>query len=208
MSAFEITLGERCFQILDILTRVTRMMTEGELIQLTQRGRIEITEEEYFDIVRRKTAYLISACCEIGSIMAAATRPEQERMRDFGLKIGTAFQLADDLLDFTSTAEKLGKPAANDLREGKLTLPLIYLREQATPEQIDKIRAVVAEGDFLSVNRDEIIELVKSSGALDRARAELTRYAGEAQALLADLPESPYRNALISISNFIIGREN
>jgi octaprenyl-diphosphate synthase len=128
MLAFETTLKERCFEILDILTRVTRLMTEGEIIQLSQLGRIEITEEEYYDIVHRKTAYLISACCEIGAILAAATRPEQERLRNFGLKIGTAFQLADDLLDFTSTAEKLGKPAANDLREGKLTLPIIYLR--------------------------------------------------------------------------------
>jgi octaprenyl-diphosphate synthase len=208
MSAFEATLEERCFQILDILTRVTRLMTEGELIQLTKRGRIEITEGEYYDIVRRKTAYLISACCEIGAILAGATRAEQERLRDFGLKIGIAFQLADDLLDFTSTEEKLGKPAANDLREGKLTLPLIYLREQAGEEVIEKIRAVVAEGDFLSVNRNEMLALVESSGALERARAELLRYAGEAQALLIDLPESIYKRALISISSFIIGREN
>jgi octaprenyl-diphosphate synthase len=208
MSAFEATLKERSFPILDILTRVTRLMTEGELIQLTQRGRIEITESEYYDIVRRKTAYLISACCEIGAIIADATRAEQERLRDFGLKIGLAFQLADDLLDFTSTEEKLGKPAANDLREGKLTLPLIYLCENASPEVLEKIRAVVAEGDFLSVNRDEIINFVESSGALARARAELLRHASEAQALLLDLPESIYKRALISISSFIIGREN
>lgn len=208
MSAFETTLQERNFEILDILTRVTRLMTEGELIQLIQRGRIEITESEYLDIVRRKTAYLISACCEIGAILARARRPEQELMRDFGLKIGLAFQLADDLLDFTSTDEKLGKPAANDLREGKLTLPLIYLREQAGADTIDKIRAVMEEGDFVSVNREEIINLVESSGALERARAEMLRYANEAQALLMSLPENNYRHALVSISSFIIGRES
>ncbi|MEW6730417.1 MAG: polyprenyl synthetase family protein [Acidobacteriota bacterium] len=208
MSAFEATLKERCFEILDILTRVTRLMTEGELIQLTQRGRLEITEEEYLDIVRRKTAFLISACCEIGAILASATRAEQEILRDFGLKIGIAFQLADDLLDFTSTTEKLGKPVANDLREGKLTLPLIYLRERTSTEMIAKIRSVIAEGDLLSVHQDEILTAVETSGALARARAELLRYAREAQALLSGLPENDYRRALFSIASFIIDREN
>lgn len=208
MSAFEMTLKERCFEILDILTRVTRQMTEGELIQLMQRGRVEITESEYLDIVCRKTAYLISACCEIGSILAGANPAQQEIMRDFGLKIGIAFQLADDLLDFTSTNEKLGKPAASDLREGKLTLPVIYLREKSDQQVRDKIARVVEEGDYLSVDRDEIIELVESAGALSRARSELNRYACEAQALLMSLAENPYRQALISISNYIIYREN
>lgn len=207
MSAFEETLKERCFETLDILTRVTRLMTEGELIQLHQLGRIEVTEKEYLDIIHRKTAHLISACCEIGAILARPSVEQQQIMRDFGLKIGIAFQLADDLLDFTSTVDKLGKPAANDLREGKLTLPLIYLCEQASPEVLDKVRQVVKDGDFINVDRDEIIELVESSGALARARAELTRYAQEAQELLLTLPDNIYRQALISISNFIINRE-
>lgn len=208
MSAFEITLKERCFEILDILTRVTRLMTEGELIQLMQRGRVEITEKEYLDIVCRKTAYLISACCEIGAILAGANPKEQEIMRNFGLKIGIAFQLADDLLDFTSTDEKLGKPAASDLLEGKLTLPVIYLREQADSSVLEKICRVVEEQDYISVDRDEIINLVESHGALSRSRLELLRYAQEAQALLMDLPENAYKQALVSISKFIINREN
>jgi octaprenyl-diphosphate synthase len=208
MSAFEITLQERCFEILDILTRVTRQMTEGELIQLTQCGRVEITEAEYLDIVYRKTAYLLSACCEIGAILAGASPIQQEIMRNFGLKIGIAFQLADDLLDFTSTNEKLGKPAASDLREGKLTLPIIYLCENSPKEVVEKIRKVVEEKEYLSVARDEVISLVESSGALARARKELSRYANEAQTLVMGLPESVYRQALVSISSFIINREN
>jgi octaprenyl-diphosphate synthase len=208
MSAFEITLQERCFEILDILTRVTRQMTEGELIQLTQCGRVEITETEYLDIIHRKTAYLISACCEIGAILAGASPTQQEIMRNFGLKIGTAFQLADDLLDFTSTNEKLGKPAASDLREGKLTLPIIYLREESGEEVLEKLRKVIKEGEYLSVARCEIVALVESSGALSRSRKELLRYANEAQALVMDLPENIYRQALVSISSFIINRES
>lgn len=208
MSAFEITLQERCFEILDILTRVTRQMTEGELIQLTQCGRVEITETEYLDIIFRKTAYLISACCEIGAILAGASPTQQEIMRNFGLKIGVAFQLADDLLDFTSTNEKLGKPAASDLREGKLTLPIIYLCEKSPEDVLEKIRKVIKEGEYSSVARDEIIDLVESSGALSRSRKELLRYASEAQALVMGLPENIYRQALVSISSFIISREN
>jgi octaprenyl-diphosphate synthase len=208
MSAFETTLQERCFEILDILTRVTRLMTEGELIQLTQCGRIDITEKEYLDIVHRKTAYLISACCEIGAILASASAKEQEILRDFGLKIGIAFQLADDLLDFTSTAQKLGKPVASDLREGKLTLPLIYLCEQQDSAILAKIGVVMREGDYLSVHHEEILAAVVSSGALARARNELLRYANEAQALLVGLPDNVYRRALNQIASFIIRRES
>lgn len=208
MSAFENTLKERSFEILDILTRVTRQMTEGELIQLDLRGRIDISVQEYLNIVHRKTAFLISACCEIGAILASATHEEQRLMKEFGLKIGTAFQLADDLLDFTSSTEKLGKPAANDLREGKLTLPLIYLREQADEKFVDMIRSVIIEKDFISVNRDELIRAVESTGALARARADLHRYANEAQELLSFITDSVHKRALYSISNFIVGRES
>lgn len=208
MSAFENTLKERSFEILDILTRVTRQMTEGELMQLDLRGRVDISVEEYLNIVHRKTAFLISACCEIGAILASATREEQYLMQQFGLKIGVAFQLADDLLDFTSSTERLGKPAASDLRQGKLTLPLIYLRDQSDEKVLNMIRSIIIEKDFISVDRDELIKLVESTGALARARAELHRYANEAQKLLFSITDSIHKRALYSISNFIVGREN
>src|SRR5437868_10519550 len=119
MSAFETSLAERSLPILDILTAATRKMTEGELLQLTTLGKTEITEEEYLDILQRKTAYLFSACCEIGAIMGEADAVQQSALRDYGMNLGTAFQLVDDLLDFTATDETLGnaefrsrKPAA------------------------------------------------------------------------------------------------
>src|ERR1043165_2918458 len=129
MSAFETSLKERSLDILDILTNVTRKMTEGELLQLTLLGRADVTEEQYFDVLRRKTAYLFSACCEIGAILGNASPEEQRALGDSGLNLGTAFQLVDDLLDFTSDDGALGKAAGVDLLEGKLTLPLIYLLE-------------------------------------------------------------------------------
>src|SRR6267378_3028081 len=100
MSAFETSLAERSLPVLDILTAVTRKMTEGELLQLTLLGRTEITEDQYLDILRRKTAFLFSACCEVGALIGAATEEQQAALRDYGLNLGTAFQLIDDLLDF------------------------------------------------------------------------------------------------------------
>src|SRR5918912_348498 len=129
MSAFEMSLAERSLPILDILTVATRKMTEGELLQLTTLGSTEITEEKYLDILQRKTAYLFSACCEIGAILGVADMAQQEALRSYGMNLGTAFQLVDDLLDFSSSEEVLGKPSGVDLLEGKLTLPLIYLLE-------------------------------------------------------------------------------
>src|SRR5437660_3976647 len=123
MSAFETSLTERSLAILDILTAVTRKMTEGELLQLTLLGRTDISEEQYFDVIARKTAYLFSACCEIGAIMGGADRQSQNLLRDYGMNLGIAFQLVDDLLDFTGNEEALGKPAGADLLEGKISLP-------------------------------------------------------------------------------------
>src|SRR5436189_6203113 len=120
MSAFETSLAERSLPILDILTRVTRKMTEGELLQLTFLGKAEVTEEQYLDVLTRKTAYLFSASCEIGGILGGADERQQNALRDYGLNLGTAFQLVDDLLDFTSNDDVLGKAAGADLLGGKV----------------------------------------------------------------------------------------
>src|SRR4026208_1645290 len=142
MSAFETSLAERSLPILDILTAVTRKMTEGELLQLTLLGRTDVTEEQYFDVLKRKTAYLFSASCEIGAILGGASEKQQAALRDYGLYLGTAFQLIDDVLDFTSSEEALGKAAGADLLGGKVTLPLIYLRD-SDPEAREMIQAVL-----------------------------------------------------------------
>src|SRR2546423_3184223 len=125
MSAFETSLTERSLPVLDILTNITRKMTEGELMQLTLIGRTDLTEEQYFDVLRRKTAYLFSACCEIGSILGGADERQQRALREYGMNLGTAFQLVDDLLDFTATEEVLGKAAGAALIKGQRTPRLI-----------------------------------------------------------------------------------
>src|SRR5438876_795917 len=157
MSAFETSLAERSLPILDILTAVTRKMTEGELLQLTLLGRTDISEEQYFDVIARKTAYLFSACCEIGALLGGADGRTQNMMRDYGMNLGIAFQLVDDLLDFVSSEEILGKPAGADLLEGKVSLPLIFLL-QRQPEMRGPIQSVIAEGGYEKVPRALLAE--------------------------------------------------
>ena len=125
MSAFEASLSERSLPVLDILTAVTRRMTEGEILQLTTLGHADVTEDQYFDILMRKTAYLFSACGEIGAMLGSNDAEMQLALRNYGMNLGAAFQVVDDLLDFTATDDALGKAAGVDLLEGKLTLPLI-----------------------------------------------------------------------------------
>jgi octaprenyl-diphosphate synthase len=206
MSAFETSLAERSLPILDILTAATRKMTEGELLQLTLLGRTNITEEEYLDILQRKTAYLFSACCEIGAILGGASSAGQEALRDYGMNLGTAFQLVDDLLDFTASDEVLGKPAGVDLLEGKLTLPLIYLLERDRTAR-DAVQTVMRDGNYQKVTRQSLLEKVEGTGALERARERAARYAETARNSLSALPSSNYSNALYSIPSYIIERD-
>jgi octaprenyl-diphosphate synthase len=205
MSAFETSLRERSLRILDILTRLTRKMTEGELLQLTSLGSTEISEDTYFDILRRKTAYLFSACCEIGAILGGASTQGAEALRDYGLNLGIAFQLADDLLDFTSDASVLGKASGADLAEGKLTLPLILLRNER-PEIIEALRTVMYDGNYDRISRDHLLDMLRRDGALDETRARAEEYATAARKNLDVLPETEYREALGDLPAFVIER--
>ena len=207
MSAFETSLKERSLEILDILTRLTRKMTEGELIQLTTIGNAAITRDEYFDILRRKTAYLFSACCEIGAILGGATHEQQESLRDYGMNLGIAFQLADDLLDFTSDNQALGKAAGADLLEGKITLPLILLQESA-PEVREELERVMHDGAYDDASRASVSEKLRTQGTLEEIRQIALSFANAARKNLEILPESEYRLALDEIPNFVIDRNN
>jgi len=206
MSAFETSLAERSLPILDILTRVTRKMTEGELLQLTLLGHADLSEAQYFDVLKRKTAYLFSASCEIGAILGEAGEEQQSALRDYGLNLGTAFQLIDDLLDFTSSEDALGKAAGADLSGGKVTLPLIYLRE-AEPKALEMLQTVLREGKYDAVTQQELRDALDSTGALDRARARADEYAENACAALENLPDSDYCDSLRSLPSYILNRD-
>jgi octaprenyl-diphosphate synthase len=206
MSAFETSLAERSLPILDILTRVTRKMTEGELLQLTLLSDANVTEAQYFDVLKRKTAYLFSASCEIGAIMGGADEVQQVALRDYGLSLGTAFQLIDDVLDFTSSEETLGKASGADLLGGKVTLPLIYLRD-AAPETREMIQTVLREGTYSGVRKQDLLDALERTGALDRARARANEYADDARLVLEQLPDSEYCDSLRALPTYILDRD-
>ena len=207
MSAFETSLKERSLEILDILTALTRKMTEGELMQLTMIGRSDISQVEYFDILRRKTAYLFSACGEIGAITAKAPAAIQTALREYGMNLGISFQLADDLLDFTADSAVLGKAAGADLLEGKLTLPLILLRERNPTIKTD-IERVMETGEYDNLSRSRIDEALSSLGIIDEVRELAYDFASKARKNLEVLPESEYRGALGDIPYFVIERNH
>jgi octaprenyl-diphosphate synthase len=165
MQAFQIALEERNFAVLDLLIGLTQRMVEGELLQLERIGRIEVSEADYMELVDRKTASLFSACAQLGAIFGRAGENEIARLGDFAWNLGMAFQLVDDVLDFTAEEDVLGKPVGSDLREGKVTLPLIYALERATAEE----RAEVAAGLSSGISFQRVLELIRRHGGIERA---------------------------------------
>jgi octaprenyl-diphosphate synthase len=207
MTSFQIALGERRFKILDILTEVTRKMIEGELIQLSVSRNPDVTEEQHLDISMRKTAFLFSACTQMGGVLASATEAQEEALRLYGVHVGMAFQLVDDVLDITSDETTLGKPVCSDLKEGKLTLPLIYLMRDGKPEHRELIRTIIREDGYGGPNRDQIVALVREYKMADRVLGKAYDYALQAKDHLAGFPDCPARNALLSIPDYIVARD-
>lgn len=205
MSAFETSLEHRSLEILDVLTRLTRMMTEGELMQLTLIGNTEITENQYFDVLRRKTAYLFSGCCEIGALLAGSSIEQISALRDYGMDLGVAFQLADDSFDFTADERTIGKAAGSDILEGKMTLPLIKLIA-ADPSARGMLEKVMDNGVYTNGTRNEIKHRLKDHSILEETREVAREYGERARKSLEVLPETEYRSALEAIPDFVIRR--
>jgi octaprenyl-diphosphate synthase len=207
MQAFNIALAERHFRILDVLIGLTQVMVEGELLQLTLLRKLNLSEDEYFELSYRKTACLFSASLRLGAILGRQSEEIEMKLGSYGVNLGLAFQLVDDLLDFTSSEEKLGKPIGSDLREGKVTLPLIYLLQRCRSEEAEKISRVLDEGGFQSVRYAEVLEMLERYGTLQAARDKAREIAEQARSSLEGLPDSTYKDALRSLPDFILDRE-
>lgn len=208
MQSFHMALTERNFQILDILIELTQSMVEGELMQLTKLGRIDLTEQDAMDLAYRKTACLFSGCAQLGAVLAKPPAETERAMVEYGRCAGLAFQLVDDLLDFTASTAKLGKPVLSDLKEGKVTLPLIYAMENGNSGARKLVSTVLAEKGFHSVKPEQITDLVHESGALDRARRAAHNYAARAKECISGLGDPEYRRALMTVPDFILDRES
>ena len=208
MQAFSIALAERNFKILDLLIGLTQVMVEGELLQLAYLRKTDLTEDDYFELTYRKTACLFSACLRTGALLADRPEEEENLIASYGINLGLAFQLIDDVLDFTSSEKKLGKPVGNDLREGKVTLPLIYLLQMCAPADAKKVSRVLDDGGFEHVAFAEVLEMVDRYGALDAARKKAKEFADEAKRCLSIFPDCIYKDALVYLPDFIIARES
>src|SRR5580700_474744 len=221
MQSFEMALRERNFQILDILIDLTQNMVEGELLQWMRLGKIDLSETEATELAYRKTACLFSGCSRLGAILGKQPKSVEDALGEYGRNAGLAFQLVDDLLDFTASPEQLGKPVLSDLKEGKVTLPLIFaLRSEAAlagdgnghdgnaASGRHLVATVLEERGFVSVRPEQITRLVRESGSLERAAKLAHEYVARAKDALAELPDSDYRRALLAVPDFILAREN
>ena len=208
MQAFNLALRERNFYVLDLLIELTQMMVEGELMQLEWLGRLDVTEDEHLSLIHRKTAYLFSVCARLGAVLAGADSKDEQRLGDYGWNLGIAFQLVDDLLDFTASERVLGKPVGNDLREGKITLPMILALKQCTPSERETVQRVVTDQAYDAAPFRSILDLLHKYGTIERVRVRALDYIENATAQLSVLPESNYKRALYAVTEWVVDRES
>lgn len=207
MQAFQIALRERNFHILDILIALTQSMVEGELVQLERIGRVDVTEADYMELIDRKTAGLFSACARLGVVAGGGTDGQEQKLGDFSWNLGMAFQLIDDVLDFTAREKVLGKPVGGDLREGKVTLPVIYALQTCDPAERALVERVVAERSYSNAPFDTVLSVLHRRGGIDRARERAAAFADKARAAIHEFPESPYQRALATVTDLVTDRE-
>ena len=203
--AMEMALRAGSLRVMDRLAWITLRMTEGEMIQTRFVGRLDLSIEEYMDLIERKTAVLFGGCCELAGILSGVDAASEQALREYGLHIGLAFQIVDDMLDFTGDPLILGKPTVSDLREGKATLPVLDLLRTGPARGRELVSAIAAghAGDEAS---GELIALLLESGALDRAEARARNHAELAIRQLDAFPVGPARRALIGVPDLLISR--
>ena len=193
------------FDLLRIISVAVREMSEGELLQMEKARRLDITEEVYYEIIRQKTATLIAACCAMGACSVCPDNtPLIEKMRCFGEYVGMAFQIKDDLFDYTE--EAIGKPTGIDIKEQKMTLPLIYALNQASEQDRKWLINSVKNHNTDKKRVKEVIAYVKAHGGIERTEAKMREYQAKALAILSDFPDSPYKKSLLQIVDYVIER--
>jgi octaprenyl-diphosphate synthase len=207
MQAFQMALRARNFHILDLLISLTQMMVEGELIQLDRIGRINITEADCMELADRKTACLFSACARLGSVSAGADLAAEDKLGEFAWNLGMAFQLIDDMLDFTSREQTLGKPVGGDLKEGKVTLPLVYALESATAVERRQVESVLDSRAYDTASFAEIYAMIERRGGIQRTRERAQQFTDRARQLVSEFPDSPCQRALCMLTDLVTERD-
>jgi octaprenyl-diphosphate synthase len=207
-TAMNLALSHGNLEVVRRLCQATLQMTEGELLALDRLRAIDLSRDEYFAIVERKTARLFAAAASVPALMSPERLDAAAVLSDYGSALGTCFQLVDDMLDFTARERELGKPVLSDLKEGKLTLPILLALPRMDAASRGLVATVLADGSFERVAADEILELVAAEGTLDETRELARGYADEAQRLLAFFPPSEARDALEFAPDFVLDRRH
>jgi octaprenyl-diphosphate synthase len=187
---------------------VTLRMIEGELYQLTKNGDADITEDEHFDIIRRKTAYLFGGCAQIGGMLGKVPSEHEQALQEYGFNLGMAFQLVDDLLDFTASEAELGKPVLSDLKEGKLTLPLILLLPRVGPGERRMVQQVLEDRAFERVTPGQVLDVVAREGTVEEVEEMAHDFAEEARVALEPFAPGDARDALELAPDFVLNRRH
>lgn len=204
--AFQMMVSINSMQIMQILADATNVIAEGEVLQLLNMHDPDVTEERYLEVIRCKTAKLFEAAAEIGALISGATPAQVAAAGEYGRSLGTAFQLIDDVLDYSGKSEEIGKNVGDDLREGKPTLPLIYLMKNGSPEEQALVKACIEEGDESKF--DAILSAITQSGALSYTKAEADKAAERAAKAIQDLTASPYKQALMDLAFLAVNRNH
>jgi octaprenyl-diphosphate synthase len=208
MQAFQMGVRERNFHILDLLVSLTQMMVEGELLQLERIGKIDVSEADYMELVDRKTASLFSACARFGAVTGGADENTETRLGEFAWNLGIAFQLIDDLLDFTAREKVLGKPTGSDLREGKITLPLIYALEYASGDERQLVSHVLKDGNYEGVPFEKIRCFIERHRGFERVQERAQSFTEKARSIINGFPESAAQRAMAAVTDLVTDRDH
>ena len=202
--AFEMMVGVGSMQVMEILSHSTNTIAEGEVLQLLNCNDASTTEARYIEVIHYKTAKLFESASQLGAVIAHQDKATEQAMAKFGMHLGTAFQLIDDVLDYSASSDDMGKNVGDDLAEGKPTLPLIYAMAHGSKQQAELIRNAIEQGGLDQIKA--ITQAIEDTGALDYTRDIARNEAQQAIAQLTGIPDSDYKQAMITLANFSVER--
>jgi octaprenyl-diphosphate synthase len=205
--SFSLMVADGDLNVLRVLSAATTKIAEGEVLQLVCTSDLDITEERYVEVVKCKTAVLLAAACQAGGIIGKVSPEQEQSLADFGMDLGIAFQLMDDTLDYTASEEEFGKSIGHDLEEGKITLPLIEILRQCSAEERNVVADIVSKDELSDEDFDTVFALVRSYGGIDYAIKRAEAYIAQAKTHLALFPDSPARQALFRLADYVVTRE-
>lgn len=204
--SFEMMVDVGQMRVMEILAKATNIISEGEVLQLLNVHDADTTEERYLNVIRYKTAKLFEAACQLGAIISASDSGQEQAMATYGMHLGTAFQLIDDVLDYSASSNEMGKNVGDDLAEGKPTLPLIYVMRHGSKEQATIVREAIEQGGLEQL--DAVMAAVQSTGAIEYTARTAREEADRAISALSVIPDSAYKQAMVSLADFAVERSH